>query len=833
MEYMFLDNPNDYFSYLLGNKLNLISFYVAYRRFNGFTLNKSQISSIVRMFNDGNYRASGPSSYEILKKYKKTWEPYYEGSTDGYSDYSQEYYDVQAVKNWLTWVNARNKISSDKIDPQLFLNAFDDEENCPLGAYERAIQTLGERKKQLSPKELKTWISNQDNLFMEVCLQRYSRNSGSYDPIPFTERTYSVQDCEQPVIIQEPRLSLWSRVKKLFGMSVDENNKKSEQKTNKPRLFSEESGDTSKQFKEDVEYQKATYLLYRGGFTDACYQKKAQEAFNKITEDGKNSYHTLAYTGLVRSMLRELSITKKTLLPDDLDNQSKNILALINKYLADPTLRVYREAFLVDKERLLSSYYSEEEFIKAGKELAKQNPVDLLHNLAVLVEQFKLLPSNQDISKLPDLPKFIYWWNNENTTVDDSAKIISAYNSSSNKNLWLVLLTKKLSGLEYENGQLKYADMAIVSNPSSPFFYSLQYYGNKIIYRADAGRAYGNIKSLLSNSGINDIAFNFFSDLITSNTKDINIALENMGRKVSFFNMTRDENDFDDYTRFGKDFDEKNLYYFGYGLYKFRKAENPDDDSLITFINFGLPIDRLYNTEVLKNKFAGQILTRAFVLGRKDIYIPLAQTFSDRNLNLALNSPTEAGQKFLIAYAMLKNHTLSKEDLYGLNIHNHNFNFGNNLRDWIPGCFYCHDSYPYGSGELIGEYGFPGEMEEWQKSDKTKEYNSRLLSTEEVSKNLKEKEKLFFTPMTKFFSDIIVDYSKQNPKDMRIPEAVHLLMLFYGKNYYWDQDYESNKYIADDLADQDVKGAERAFNLLKTKYIGTTWAKTTWLGGGR
>lgn len=825
-EFMFINNSRDYFSYLLGDKLDPVGFFHAHRYFNGTPVNRTQTDLTLKMFNgNGNYRAPNDGDYSILKKYKKHFIPYQEGSEDGYIGYDSEYYSVSSVKNWLTWVDARNKVSKNIIFPENYYSGpFDYEQNCPLGVYERAIQTLNERRGQLNDKELEAFISNQDRIFLELCLQR---RDNSYNDVPYENRTYSISSCEvQPPAIEVPKISLWTKIKKFFGFdSADKVAVPKPEET--PRLFADTGDNISKQFSEDLDYQKATYLLYRGAFINTCYLKEAQNAFNKILQNKNHSYYSLATTGLSRAMLRQLFSDQKTLSPEEIKVRSEEILDLLNKNLVDPSLRIYRESFLVDKERLLAGYYSDTEFNRAGKELLKQNPIDLIHNLAVVNEQFQIRPEGQNIFELPDFPKFVALWN-KTVDVKDIPGIVSSYEKASNKNLWLVLLTKKMSELPFDQVSLKYANMAIKSGNNS-LFYPLQYYGNKILYKKDPGLAYNNVKLLLADPYINDIAYNYLSDLITTNAKDLDILVGHMGRKVSFYNYDYDivgEEDGDGYSRIGRDMDAKIADKFGYNNYKFRKIENPNDDSIITFINFGLPLDTLYGNQTLKNMFAGQILARAFVLGRKDVYLPIAGTFSDQNLAVALNAKSEVAQNFLITYAILKNHTLNKEDLYGLNIHNRNFNSGNNITDWVPGCNYCHDNFPYGNGDL-GAFEFPGEWEEWQKHDKTKDYNSRLLSSEEVKKNTKEKEQLFFTPIVRFFAENIINYAKANSKDSRIPEAIFYLVHFYRFNHYWDWDYDSDSYVRNDLANQDKEWAKKAFKLLP-KYESSPWAKKAW-----
>lgn len=75
MENIFLDNPNDYFAYLLGDKLDPLTFYIAYRYFEGKPLNKQQISDVELIFkNNGNYiGGNDPNTWELSEKAFDAW----------------------------------------------------------------------------------------------------------------------------------------------------------------------------------------------------------------------------------------------------------------------------------------------------------------------------------------------------------------------------------------------------------------------------------------------------------------------------------------------------------------------------------------------------------------------------------------------------------------------------------------------------------------------------------------------------------------------------------------------------------------------------------------
>src|SRR3989344_3446340 len=81
LEYIFLDHLNDYYSYLLGDKLNPLTFYMAYRYFQNKPISKNQTADIENIFkNNGNYAGGNDPNYWESEKNKtlndeelKTW----------------------------------------------------------------------------------------------------------------------------------------------------------------------------------------------------------------------------------------------------------------------------------------------------------------------------------------------------------------------------------------------------------------------------------------------------------------------------------------------------------------------------------------------------------------------------------------------------------------------------------------------------------------------------------------------------------------------------------------------------------------------------------------
>ncbi|MDO8467322.1 MAG: hypothetical protein Q7S83_04275, partial [bacterium] len=73
--YIFIENPIDYYSYLLGNKLNALSFYMAYRYFQGKPLSSGQISDLERIFKtDGSYIGGNYPSSQDSDQAFKAWQ---------------------------------------------------------------------------------------------------------------------------------------------------------------------------------------------------------------------------------------------------------------------------------------------------------------------------------------------------------------------------------------------------------------------------------------------------------------------------------------------------------------------------------------------------------------------------------------------------------------------------------------------------------------------------------------------------------------------------------------------------------------------------------------
>jgi hypothetical protein len=233
--------------------------------------------------------------------------------------------------------------------------------------------------------------------------------------------------------------------------------------------------------------------------------------------------------------------------------------------------------------------------------------------------------------------------------------------------------------------------------------------------------------------------------------------------------------------------------------------KNPVDDYFLSFINFGLPIDRLYKNSTLREEYKAEIFTRAFVLGRKDIYVPLLSGLAQNDTLLATanNAKNEKTRDFLIAYAILKNLKDGKEDAYGINIHNKNFNSYDTTDDWLSTCDsdidVCYSNSAYGH-------------DEFNEDKRTQEINSRFLTDNEVKKNVEEQKKIFQDSLVRVFSEKVLMYRELNPKDGRIPEALSLIIKKMRRWHYRSDDGDWPKQM---------------FQLLQYKYPNSSWAKNT------
>ena len=795
LEYIFLDHLNDYYSYLLGDKLNPLTFYMAYRYFQNKPISKNQTADIENIFkNNGNYAGGNdPNYWESEKKYQEGWQKERNAIMQDNFDYGQEN-------------NSDDYYYSDN-------NIVLGSEICSFGTFENATKILLEKNKTLNDEELKTWIKNQDKIFLN-CFEPWTS---------WRDRTWAN---DKPELIcddlklqgiktanentkSEKRGFFFSWLKSLFGFG-----KKNTAVIQEAVLSPPQEGyvlpftsNGSPELKQEEEMQNALYYYYKARKEYQCYNI-AKDLFKQVA-DSDNPHRANATLGYVRTIAA------------DKDN-AVDLLGQINKYLLNKGLVSIKEPLLIEKEKLLVSMVDESEFIKAQNGL--ENPsANFIHDAAIFRQQYKLLVKqgkeslldSSVLAKHSELVRFLYYWNFEKPDNQWLSRVESEYNTSDMPNMWLALLLR-----EQDLASQKYIEIGLSVSQSSKIYYPVLYYAHRNLMAMDKEKALTSAKAKLSNAMLNTV-YDYFSDLVMKNASSLDEAVKYMDRKPTYIQFS----DTIDYgyvksenktletllNEGGWQNEETGATYY----YKFinKSIETPVDDGLLTFINFGLPIDRLYSNPALKQEFKENIFTRAFLLGRRDIYIPILNDLggSDQLLAQAVGISNEKTQDFLIAYAILKNLNNGKEDRYGITIHNENYNYGansagSNLDDWNVACNYCHDDYIYDRDKDKTE------KQLFLENENTKLFN-KYLSDQEIAENLKEKDKLFYDSLVKMLGEPVLAYMELNPKDGRIPEALSLIinrLVYWHGRYYPDHDW-----------------TQKVFQTLHYKYPNSSWAKDT------
>lgn len=791
--YIFIENPADYYSYLLGDKLDTLSFYMAYRYFQGKPLSSGQISDLEKIFkNNGNYISGNDPSYWDSDKAFEAWK--------------QE--RSMVMKDNFAYGQESNSDDYNSYQDNVILDGA----ICPSGTFENATKVLQSKKKTLNNTELQTWVKNQDRIFLN-CFERWSqwrdRTWGNSAP-QITCDNNKLQDLKPPVVKKEKK-GFFSWLKSLFGGNKEAPIVQTTVLPSQSAYYLPFTSSGSSELKQDEEMQNALYYYYKAKKEFLC-SNISGELFKKISEDLSNPYHVNATLGYIRNTVRDsandpIKITE--------------LLRKINEYLGRKDLSDIKDSLLVEKEKILSSHYDEAEFIQSQKGLENPQSSNFIHNAAIFYQQYQLfvknhqdsLANNTDLSRHSELVRFLYYWNFGKPDSQYFSGVESEYAKSGIKNLWLALLLKN------SDFGSKYIDTGLNINRDSKLYYPILYYAYRDLMVKEKGRAMSLAKSSLSQT-MPDIAYNYFADLIMQNVTSLDEAIQFMDRKSVYLKFL-DSIDYGYVRSKGKTLesmlnqagwqDEKTGATYYYKL-KNKSIEAPVDDGLLSFINFGLSIDRLYSNPTIRQRYKEQIFARAFILNRKDIYTQLLPELSNSDAILAQARDTvnDKTQKFLIAYAILRGMNNGAEDKYGLSIHNENYNYGDysvgsNLDDWSGYCNYCSDDYSYDADKDKTS------QELFDANQKTKTYN-KFLTSKEVSVGRQENEKLFTDSLVQAFAEPVLSYMESNPRDGRIPEVLSLIIKRARRWHYRDSDGDWTK---------------KVFQTLQYKYPKSKWAQDT------
>lgn len=769
MSYLFLDNPRDYSSYLFGDKLNPVTFYIAYKQWQGQPLSQEQIDQLFIMFdNNGNY-------YGINKVTDK-W---------GYTDYvytastSEELYPV--------WKKLRDEVMIDNFYyPNI--NEYNPLSRCSSGMFEQAIKNIKTNKGKWADNDLRNWIKNQDEV-IKACFDSYDKNY-NYHP------TFKV-NCgpADTLSTNQNKTGFWAKVINFFlNLFKPQINNEIKSLASTSTLFSFVGSD---EFLQNQTYQKGQCNLYGGNL------KEAQSIFSGISKSKNNKFYIDARLAYVRAASR-----------NDQSNKTE-LLKTINDAISDGSLSEYRDVFKLEKEKLLANYFDATEFNKSWEVLDKKDLADLAHNMSIFTEQYGFLEKKERLVNLdsyPEFAQFLYYWNVASVDQDIISKIENKYKVSSQKDLWLALLLKKAGQINDYRISDDWLQKGLPADEKNLFQFVLSYYANRLLIKTGKIAAMKNINSMIESGDISDIEYNYFTDLAMTNSDNLDDAIKYLGRKLSFVIDTYTY--YYDAQRVKGDAVNHECNYYGEDVTGDDHANcsegNPLDDRLLEFINFGLPIDKLYANKIIRDRFGKKIMTRAYLLGRKDIYLPLAKQYAkdDKNLADALKVKDDITGNFLFAYTFLKEFHVSGKDLYGISIRNNNMNFYANDNDWGVAANFTtrpDDWYDAEKTELIW----------WKNDELTKDYNQKYLTQKEIDQNIKEKEFLFNGSIFKTFAEAILNYAKVNPKDSRVPEALAKLNEFRRVHMYHEYEYNDGDW------------PQKVFNYLHKYYPKSKWAIDT------
>lgn len=703
IEHVFFPKPESNYAHLFGNQLSPLSFYLLYSNLLEVDLNEEDFAKI------GNYIETGY---------------YEEPSNDYYDDY-------------------------------LSINRSQD-------SFRLVQETLENRESTYSKKEFNHLKENYNNILYDSALypteeESYIVDCNDIETIP-GEVFYLGKEKESEgeegffnKIINAIKRILQRIFSFLFG---DETSEKLEGDNiligDVYRVFNHEG---SKEYLRDQEYQNAIYYFYRASFTNDCDYENSKKLFQGIMEDKESLWYAHAHLGYVRVLARQAALynNKHTFegkkdqgyrfwfgwennfnTQPEVEERYQKALRTVNKYIEREDLSSVRDELLFQKRRMLLYFFNEEEFLKVGKSVDREDPSDLLYDLSIFDGQAGILKELKekegiiefDIEKHPEFTQYLYYWNFADNSSETINEIKRARERFMQKDLWLALLLRKVSLSEEYETEEEYIDIALSKEKDDQLYYPLSYYANKIIYDKNPVIAEENIFKILENKSTPTIPYNYFSELIIKESENVERAIGYIYKRIDsgiVHNRRRPE-------------------------YKENDSENKKKEFLISDSQFyyaikkEIPIDILYNNPMFREHRKKTLLFNAIMLDRPDIFNPIANDITkEDNDNLmyeaTLHSHDNTKTKFLILYAILHSESC-----------------------------YLHSEETCFSGDRDRN---PSPL-----------FENRL--TDNQKKQKRQEDLILDNSIIKSFAKIIFDYHAVNPGDERIPESLHML-TFYNR----------------------------------------------------
>lgn len=794
---IYIDDPNDYYAYFFGDKLSQASFYPAYRYFSGKPLNETNLSENSHFFKcGGNYLGCIETPDDEYSKYdlNTTHTMTYDAAIKWLNR------DLQLSSKLNGDQNIDTTLSTDTMQNVSYISSFDT--GCYYGTFDNAVALSEKAEQELNNEELAIWLKNQ-KLILRSCIDDVDTHSYNQKKKIYLDECKTQLEDSEPIQTLEKKevpLSWWQRIMqfimKLFGHEEKTASNISATNTAREELTQSVSltdapikfpKSDSEKLNPYLDYQNAIYYFYRASlYGNRCYYQKAQQEFSKIVANKNHPFYALGSLGYVKSLYREIALFNQSHIENDaVEELKKNLLAEINADLANSNLKEIQESLLLIKESLLANYSSKDELATAEKYLIKNAPQNYSHNFAILNQQIELIKNQKLGDDYSEFAKYVTYWN-FSATVESISKIRTIYNNSKNKDLWLILLMKKMN--EISGGSIDYslAYQALSSNVNNKYYYPLQYYANLLLLNNNSALAKKNIRRIADDQKTPDIAYDYFSDLAMNNTDDLSVAIEYIKRKNVYA-----------VSPFGIEYSFTRMYnneiankWSDYDFGQFRKDTNKDG-ALLSFLNRYVPIYTLANNKYILSEYSGRLFTRAFVMGEKNLYLKLLPIVAknDPNIKPALDTNNDLLRDFIITHAILKNIKISASDYYGIVLNNSNHNSESvivNENDW-----YLDEDF---SGDAVMD-----------------NFNKKFLKKDRLDLADKEYRFLAINSIGKVFAEKILNYIKITKDDSRIPEALSNLTKFR----------KLHSRASDDSF------PEKVFKILHFNYPGSVWSELT------